>query len=102
MPDHSAFGASTRFDAISDIGPVARDIAKRKTKKAARQTHIGSFTVKEWCQHRRISPAMFYKMDQQGVAPRSHYAGSKRLISGEADAEWLEERESEAANAQAA
>jgi hypothetical protein len=66
----------------------------------ARQKH-GSFTVREWCEHRRISQAMFYKLDQQGLAPKSHYAGAKRLISGEADAEWLRAREAEDANAAA-
>jgi hypothetical protein len=55
----------------------------------------GSFTIREWCEHRRISSAMFYKLDQQGLAPHSHYVGAKRLISERADAEWLRAREAE-------
>jgi hypothetical protein len=54
----------------------------------------GSFTIREWCEHRRISQAMFYKLDQQGLAPHSHYVGAKRLISDQADAAWLAARES--------
>jgi hypothetical protein len=56
----------------------------------------GSFTVGEWCDYRRISRAMFYKLDQQGLTPRSYYVGAKRLISDEADAAWMRAREAEA------
>jgi hypothetical protein len=59
------------------------------------QSRRGSFTIREWCEFRRISSAMFYKMDSQGLAPRTHYAGAKRLISGEADHDWIREREAD-------
>ena len=59
------------------------------------QNQCGSFTIREWCEFRRISPAMFYKLDTQGLAPRTHYAGAKRLISGEADRDWLRAREAD-------
>jgi hypothetical protein len=39
---------------------------------------------------------MFYVLDAQGKAPRTHYAGAKRLISDQADADWVREREAEA------
>lgn len=61
----------------------------------------GSFTITEWCTFRRVSPAMFYKLDAQGLAPRSHYVGAKRLISDAADLEWIAARE-EAAHGTAA
>ena len=32
---------------------------------------------------------MFYVLDAQGKAPRTHYAGAKRLISDQADADWV-------------
>ena len=32
-----------------------------------------------------VALAMFYKLDEQGLAPQTHYVGAKRLISGEAD-----------------
>ena len=36
---------------------------------------------------------MFYKLDDQGLAPKTHRVGVKRLISPQADAEWLQQRE---------
>lgn len=54
-----------------------------------------SLTVAEWCVKRRISRAMFYKIDEQGLAPKTHYVGTRRLISAEADAAWLRAREAE-------
>ena len=59
------------------------------------QSQVGSFTIKEWCQHRRISVAYFYELDKINKAPESHYVGSKRLISGEADVAWVRAREAE-------
>jgi predicted DNA-binding transcriptional regulator AlpA len=56
-----------------------------------------SFTIPEWCVTRRVSRSMFYKLRKQGRAPRTHSAGAKQLISPEADAAWLAEREAEAA-----
>ena len=55
-----------------------------------------SFTVSEWCAIRKVSRAMFYKLRQQGLAPRCHNVGTKQLISPAADAEWLRKREAEA------
>jgi len=62
-----------------------------------RRERGGSFTILEWCAYRRISRAMFYKLAAAGDAPRTHRAGNKRLISAEADADWLRDREEAAA-----
>ena len=56
-----------------------------------------SFTLTEWCTIRKVSRSKFYELDAEGKAPRSHYAGVKRLIGPEADRDWLREREAEAA-----
>jgi hypothetical protein len=61
-----------------------------------------SFTVAEWCALRRVSRSMFYKLDAQGLAPRTHNAGVKRLISPQADADWLRRCEAEAVERDAA
>jgi hypothetical protein len=61
------------------------------------QQQRSSFTVEGWCLARGLSRSMFYKIQKAGKAPRLHYAGSKPLISPEADDEWLREREREAA-----
>jgi hypothetical protein len=29
----------------------------------------GSFTIPEWCEHRRVSISMYYKLKAQGKAP---------------------------------
>ena len=57
----------------------------------------GSLTLNEWCSLRRVSRSMFYKLENQGLGPRTHSIGTKRLISAEADAAWLAARETEAA-----
>jgi hypothetical protein len=79
---------------------------REKQRRAEQSRHDkeqrGSFTVREWCEHRRISPAMFYKLDQQGLAPHSHYVGAKRLISAQADADWIAAREAESESQTAA
>jgi hypothetical protein len=59
-----------------------------------------SYTVDEWCRLRKLSKSMFYKMLAQGLAPRTHNAGRKRLISPEADAAWMRQGEAEAAEPQ--
>jgi hypothetical protein len=64
-------------------------------ERERRDRQGASFTIREWCSYRRVSPATFYVLDQKGIAPRSHYVGVKRLISAEADAEWLAAREAE-------
>jgi hypothetical protein len=55
----------------------------------------GSFTVGEWCEHRRLSRGMFYKLSKLGLAPKTHTVGTKRLISAEADRAWVRAREAE-------
>jgi hypothetical protein len=54
-------------------------------KMSDRESASRSFTIAEWCERRRISKGVFYKLAQQGRAPLTHNAGAKRLISGEAD-----------------
>jgi len=58
----------------------------------------GSFSLDEWCVRRRISRAMFYKLDEQGRAPKTHKVGARRLISAEADLAWVRAREAETQN----
>ena len=75
-------------------------MTERERQRRAEQSRRGrqaSYTIQEWCDRRRISRAMFYVLDAKGLAPRSHYAGARRLISDEADAEWVQAREEEAA-----
>ncbi|HEX3860457.1 MAG TPA: hypothetical protein VHY35_02040 [Stellaceae bacterium] len=61
-----------------------------------------SFTVDEWCHHRRICRATFYNLLKVGKAPQIIKVGSRTTISAEADEEWRREREAEAAKKVAA
>jgi hypothetical protein len=72
---------------------------ERRAEQSRRDRAQGSFTIGEWCEYRRISRAMFYKLAEQGLAPRSHNVGTKRLISEEADIAWVRAREAENAAA---
>jgi hypothetical protein len=64
-------------------------------QEAERRPRHGSMTVGEWCDHRRLSRSMAYKLWAEGRGPQTHYVGTKRLISSEADAAWLAAREAE-------
>jgi hypothetical protein len=68
---------------------------RKRRAEQSRRDRQASYTIAEWCDRRRLSLAMFYKLDQQNLAPRSYYVGRKRCISDEADAEWLAAREAE-------
>ena len=54
-----------------------------------------SFTIPEWCAHRKVSRSMFYKLESQGLAPTTYNVGTSRRISPDADAAWLRQREKE-------
>jgi hypothetical protein len=72
-----------------------REKERRRRQRNADLARNGSMTVDEWCRHRRVSRSMVYKLWEQGRGPKWHYVGAKRLISAEADAAWLREREAE-------
>ena len=57
---------------------------------------LGSFTVPEWCKHRRISVSMYYKLRKQGKTPGTLPIGRHQTITAEADAAWARERQAEA------
>ena len=61
-----------------------------------------SFTVSEWCEYRRISRAMLYKLLAAELGPATYFVGNRRYVSSEADAAWLAAREIEALETDAA
>jgi hypothetical protein len=76
-----------------------REKERRARQRAADLARNGSMTVAEWCEHRRVSRSMAYKLWAEGRGPITHYVGKKRLISDEADAAWVREREAESVHA---
>jgi hypothetical protein len=55
-----------------------------------------AYSVIEWCKLNGISRGHFYNLDKIRKAPRCFYAGTRRLISAEADLAWRRERKAEA------
>jgi len=74
-----------------------RRAAQSRRDLAQNQRNRESFTLSEWCKHRRISKAMLYKLLAQGLGPATYFVGSRRYVSAQADAAWLASREAEAA-----
>jgi predicted DNA-binding transcriptional regulator AlpA len=52
-----------------------------------------AFSLNQFCEAHGISRAMFYKLLKAGQAPRCLKVGTKVLITTEAAAAWLRERE---------
>jgi hypothetical protein len=78
---------------------IEREKSRRAEKRRRDNEQNRSFSIDEWCAHRSISRGLLYKLWKQGKGPSWHYVAARRLISAEADAAWLAEREAEAAKA---
>jgi hypothetical protein len=52
-----------------------------------------AFTIKEFCDAHRISPAMYFKLRDAGLGPREMRAGRRVTISLEAATDWRRARE---------
>jgi hypothetical protein len=61
-----------------------------------------AFTVREFCEAHRISPAKYYEMKREGWGPAEMSVGRRRLISYEAASVWRREREVETATSSTA
>jgi hypothetical protein len=61
-----------------------------------------AFTVPEFCEAHRISPAKYYEMKREGWGPAEMSVGRRRLISYEAASVWRREREVETATSSTA
>jgi hypothetical protein len=81
---------------FSLCGPVVTDGVRMKSANRPQRPIGASFTVNEWCAHRRVSRSGFYSMLARGTAPRIHRVGkgAHPRISAEADAAWLAKQES--------
>ena len=77
--------------ALNSVNQCGQSQMAVKTEHADDHFH-GSFSVEEWCRHRKLSRATFYELAQEGKAPKSYRVGCRRYISAEGDAAWLRER----------
>ncbi len=55
-----------------------------------------SYTVEEWCRHRRVGKWKLYELWKQGRGPRFYMNGPRRIISDQADADWNRQEEERA------
>jgi hypothetical protein len=58
-----------------------------------------SKTISEFCDRHQICRATYYNLKKQGRGPRVMRVGSRDRITPEADADWVRDREAEAAAA---
>jgi hypothetical protein len=65
---------------------------KRRKRKIRRVSVTGrkAFTIDEFCERHGISRAFFYKLKNQGKAPRVTEIDAKRLIMEESETAWRE------------
>jgi hypothetical protein len=70
--------------------------AKYRAPPRLRADLQSSRTIDGFCYRQTICRAMFYKLEAEGKAPRTYYVGTRRIVSPEAEAEWVAEREAEA------
>lgn len=52
-----------------------------------------SLSVEDWCRAHGLSRSFFYKLKEQGEAPRTFKVGRCTRISEEANREWVAKRE---------
>jgi hypothetical protein len=64
----------------------------------ARQNQRACFTVAEFCDSHRISRSKLYELWRHGAGPRWKNVGAKRIITGEAAADWRAQDESAASD----
>jgi hypothetical protein len=62
------------------------------------KSDAASFSIPEFCERNRISESQYHKLRREGRGPRLMSTGSAAVrISREAEADWIREREREAA-----
>ena len=57
-----------------------------------RRSAGGSFTIPEWCEHRRLSLSMYYKLRAQGKAPATLSVGCHKTThrsSASSNPQWI-------------
>jgi hypothetical protein len=81
--------------------PGAFSLADSVVYDARGPPWVEAYTLKEFCEAHRISPAFFYQLRRLGLAPRvMRGLGSKQIISGEEAARWRRERTEAAAHSE--
>jgi hypothetical protein len=69
---------------------LERDGAERSAD--AREPLPVAYSIPEFCKAHRISQAFFYELKRAGLGPNEMVLGRRRIISGEAAADWRRAR----------
>jgi hypothetical protein len=70
-----------------------RERAPRAQSPIINEQQRGSFSLDEFAARHGIARATLYLLWRRGEGPRFFHCGSRRLISVEADREWVRARE---------
>jgi len=62
-------------------------------RKKRSNVGLAAYSIEEFCQAHGISIDLYFKLQRQGLGPKTLKAGSRTLISVEAAAEWRRARE---------
>ena len=71
----------------------AHSQTKRPPATTDQHGDMYAYSLAEFCRPHGISLQLYYKLAQQGLAPKTFYVGSRVLISKEAAARWRRARE---------
>jgi hypothetical protein len=80
-------GPPADYDYESFADKIAAAISEALSKET------DAFSVAGFCRRHGLSPATYYKLASEGLAPKSFVVGVRRLVSREAAAAWRRERE---------
>jgi hypothetical protein len=61
--------------------------------RAGEPIPLACYSIRQFCTAHGISEDMFFKLQRQGLAPKTMRVGARTLVSVEAAAEWRRERE---------
>jgi hypothetical protein len=88
---------------VSTIDPQITGRAPRASASAEipafepRGSPTVAFTVAEFCFAHKISQAFYYELKRAGLGPKEMALGRRRIISGEAAADWRRARAADSA-----
>ena len=69
---------------------VRPEITGRKTHSTVA---LAAYSIEQFCQAHNISIDLYFKLQRQGLGPKTMKVGARTLISIEAAAEWRRARE---------
>jgi hypothetical protein len=86
----------TGTTALLPLRTFGTEVARPSPKASVRPSLDKSLSWKEWCRYRGISTGLGYQLLAQGRGPRTMIVGRrKRIVTPEADREWVERLERE-------